>query len=306
MLSSRITSKSDASAIAELANLHQLTVDPHARPMNMQSATNLVVGRIDPFPATLYFDQNQLLAVIGLNPDANKWLLLPEIYAHPKFQDQPFFVEEALRLSGIEFPSYEIQPTANSLDRVMLAAYFQLGFAEIRTYSIMRSSLGDARLPELPGGFSFLQVDMESQEHLGQWHKTHQDAFQNHFGFKAMAFDSWSMQMLKDQNLDRQGAFILLENDEPVGFVECTDECADQLSGYVAHIGVAQSHQGRGLGRALLEKAMHHSKTKGFSALELTVDLGNESAALRLYERLGLTAQSSWLQLSLASSQTAI
>jgi len=306
MLTSRIALASDASAVAEFANLHQLTVDPHAKSMNIQSAGNLVLGRIDPFGATLYFDQNQLMGVIGLNPDAIKELLSPEIYAHPKFQDQSFFVEEALRLSAVDFPNYEIQPTANSLDRAMLAAYFQLGFAEIRRYSIMRRSLSDARVPKLPHGFSFLQVDMENQEHLGHWHKAQQDAFQHHFGFKAKPIDSWSMQMLGDQNLDRQGTFILLVNDEPVGFVQCTNECAHQLSGFVAYIGVAQSHQGKGLGRALLEKAMHHSETKGFSSLELTVDIGNESGALKLYEKLGLTAQSSWLLLSVANSQTAI
>jgi len=57
--------------------------------------------------------------------------------------------------------------------------------------------------------------------------------------------------------------------------------------GYTDQLGVASSHRGRGIARALLTESMHRFAAAGMDAAALGVDAANSSGALRLYEFLG-------------------
>ena len=58
------------------------------------------------------------------------------------------------------------------------------------------------------------------------------------------------------------------------------------LSGDITTIGVAKKHQGRGLGRALVEALVDRAKRSGAEQLFLEVKKSNESAIF-LYESFG-------------------
>jgi ribosomal protein S18 acetylase RimI-like enzyme len=103
--------------------------------------------------------------------------------------------------------------------------------------------------------------------------------------------------VIEDVFLDHNGVFVAFIDDQPVGFCQCTDEYAEENKGYVSILGVALEYQGLGIGEALLQTGISHSATKGYSALELNVDTGNETGALKLYEKVGLKPESSWIQL---------
>jgi GNAT superfamily N-acetyltransferase len=49
-------------------------------------------------------------------------------------------------------------------------------------------------------------------------------------------------------------------------------------------------------GQVLLQHAINFSVDQGRSFIELNVDTGNESGALKLYEKLGFKPNSSWVQ----------
>ena len=57
-----------------------------------------------------------------------------------------------------------------------------------------------------------------------------------------------------------------------------------------------QAFQGKGLGEALLRHAIQINSELGRSKLCLSVDAGNESGALRLYEKVGMKPISEWHQ----------
>jgi ribosomal protein S18 acetylase RimI-like enzyme len=59
---------------------------------------------------------------------------------------------------------------------------------------------------------------------------------------------------------------------------------------------VAHKFQGLGLGQLLLQHAINVSIAQGRNFIELNVDSGNESGALRLYEKLGFKPNSAWEQ----------
>lgn len=55
---------------------------------------------------------------------------------------------------------------------------------------------------------------------------------------------------------------------------------------YLDTVSVSQNHQGKGIGKKLIEAMILHAKEKGFNKVGLLVDLGNPSAK-KLYERIG-------------------
>jgi GNAT superfamily N-acetyltransferase len=57
-----------------------------------------------------------------------------------------------------------------------------------------------------------------------------------------------------------------------------------------------EAFQGKGLGEALLRHAIQINSALGRSKLCLSVDAGNESGALRLYEKVGMKPISEWHQ----------
>ncbi|MFM8405265.1 MAG: GNAT family N-acetyltransferase, partial [Actinomycetota bacterium] len=52
--------------------------------------------------------------------------------------------------------------------------------------------------------------------------------------------------------------------------------------------------QGKGFGELLLRWALHYYQQLNRKYVELNVDSGNESGALRLYEKVGFKTKQSW------------
>jgi ribosomal protein S18 acetylase RimI-like enzyme len=56
----------------------------------------------------------------------------------------------------------------------------------------------------------------------------------------------------------------------------------------VATVGVVERARGRGIGFALVRTAVADIASRGLRDVELSVDTGNETGAIALYERAGL------------------
>ena len=98
------------------------------------------------------------------------------------------------------------------------------------------------------------------------------------------------------EGCDAEGVAVLFKSEVPVGFVECNNDNAHFNSGYINGIGVIPSEQGKGYGELLLRWAIAHSAGLGYRRIELNVDAGNESGALRLYEKTGFKPYLAWEQ----------
>lgn len=298
MKTSRLATRADARIVADLVNSHELSVDPKTSLSSEKSAVAILFGFVDPFPATLYFDDDDLVGVLSMHPESLKKMLYPDLYAAPGLNLYDELIQKMLEIASDNFPGYEIRPGINSSDLRMKLAFADAGFEPLRIFWNMRGSVHSIAEPELPSGYRFQSVNLDNLEDIRSWHSVHQDAFQNHFNFKPRDFDSWHTLLLSNEALDRQGCFLLFEGEEAVGFISCTDEFADESRGYISGLGVRHSHQGRGLGEALLCRGIAYCRQRGFNSVELGADSGNESGALKLYEKVGLTVESSWVQLS--------
>ena len=288
---------SQANVLAELINQHELTIDPESTSIGLEESKEIIEGFFDPaIAAFIYTDGvEDPSGFYSVNPDATRKRLFTDVYARPGSNLIKEALIESLKAAATEYPEYEHWYGVNTKDAVMRSALESLGMQVIRTYWHMKkeltasSSIDNSR-PEV--SIRLVSGDRDMQT----WWKLHQDSFSNHFGFAPRPMELWIEQTLAASTLDPDACFILDYEGEPAGFVQLANANYHLNGGYVDVLGVAHKFQGLGLGQTLLQHAINQSVEAGRSFIELNVDSGNESGALRLYEKLGFRSNSAWEQ----------
>ena len=296
--STRIATEADAKAVAEIANEHELSIDKQSSLFSEQGALDFIAGYIDPSVTHLnsFDDEPGFSAVVNLHPDSVKSRYFTDIYAKPSVDNLDDVVLWALELAKSEHPDWQMWPGANFLDKRLQSAWTRHGFEFLRRYYTMRMSISNVPTIRQIEGLEIRAIDITNPKEIALWHKIHQNSFSKHFGFAPRELEKWS-ELVIDASTDPNGVFLAFKNGEPVGFCQCNDEYAEENKGNISILGVAQENQGLGIGEALLQTGIVYSASKGFDTLELNVDTGNESGALKLYEKVGFKPESSWIQL---------
>ena len=288
---------SQAEVLAELINQHELTIDPGSTSIGVEESKEIIEGFYDPAIAAFIFTEGieEPSAFYSVNPDATRKRLFTDVYARPGSNLIKEALIESLKAAAAEFPEYEHWFGVNTKDAVMRSAMESLGMQVIRTYWHMKKTLtaSDAVSIERPEvSIRLVSGDQDMQI----WWALHQDAFSKHFGFAPRPMELWIEQTVAASTFDPEACFILEFEGEPAGFVSLANANYHLNGGYVDILGVAHKFQGLGLGQTLLQYAINHSVRQGREFIELNVDSGNESGALRLYEKLGLKPNSAWEQ----------
>ena len=94
--------------------------------------------------------------------------------------------------------------------------------------------------------------------------------------------------VLSGEDFRAAGSALASDSEGPVGLVVCRDR-AD--AGYVWVLGVLPRARRHRLGTALLRHAFHAYAAAGTALVTLDVDGGNDSGALTVYERAGMTVR---------------
>ena len=293
----QVASSDQAELIVEIVNEHELTIDPESTPMGVEEAQELIDGFFD--PAHCYFlmdeDTNEALGFYSVNPDANRKKLFTDVYERPGRGLIEAVIAESLKKAAEVHPDYEHLFGVNTKDQVMRGALESFGMEVIRTYWHMKRLL-DSQAKAVINKDKFEIKLVSGQPDLETWWALHQDAFSKHFGFAPRPMELWIQQATSSSTMDPKGCFIAFHDGEPAGFVQMANANYHLNGGYVDAIGVAHKFQGLGLGQALLQHAINFSVDQGREFIELNVDTGNESGALKLYEKLGFQPNSSWVQ----------
>lgn len=288
---------SEAELIVEIVNQHELTIDPESTPMGVEEAKELIDGFFD--SAHCYFlidgEFDEALGFYSINPDSNRKKLFTDVYERPGKGLIKDVIAESLKKAAEVHPDYEHLFGVNTRDQVMRAALESFGMEVIRTYWHMKLLL-DAQAKAETNKENYEIKLVSSRADLETWWALHQDAFSNHFGFAPRPKDLWIEQTTSAGTMDPEGCFIAFYKGEPAGFVQLANANYHLNGGYVDLIGVAHKFQGLGLGQLLLQHAINFSVDQGREFIELNVDTGNESGALKLYEKLGFKPNSSWVQ----------
>lgn len=85
---------------------------------------------------------------------------------------------------------------------------------------------------------------------------------------------------------------VAWDGGEPVGQVDnfidvLENEKTGKLRGYTEGISVLKPYRGKGLARALISRSLRMLRAMNLQEAALTVDAGNASGALKLYESMG-------------------
>ncbi|WP_367138396.1 GNAT family N-acetyltransferase [Saccharothrix sp. HUAS TT1] len=173
-------------------------------------------------------------------------------------------------------------------DDVALAARVAaLGMEVATTFHRMRvDHVGDVPPPEPAPGLVLRQAVDEDARRVA--HEVWTASFASHFGFMPTTYEEWHEKQDRKSIFDWSGLWLAELDGRPVGFLERTDQFADEGRGYVGHLGVLAEARGRGVAKHLLRHAFHLDAADGRVGTVLHVDSNNRTPALGLYESVGM------------------
>jgi GNAT superfamily N-acetyltransferase len=281
-------------------NAHNHSVDTQVSHVDRDAALGFINGYFAPNAAILLMQESfsGLVAAVNLQPDPHRQRFQIELFCNPEFTEVEKVIEWVIARAQSLEPTWEIWPGANSKDRRLIDAWSKLGFSINRRFNVMRLETSDFKPKSPSADISIVAIDTSNATQLATWHSLHQNAFANHYGFTPRPFDEWISMVTGDPSFDPGGVLVGSVQGEPVGFCHHTDEFSSDDRGFIIGLGVCQSGRGFGYGEALLRSGVDYSISKGYSSVELAVDSGNESGALKLYEKVGFKTFAAWVHLT--------
>lgn len=287
----RIPTEDDLDELRLLIDAQEGSLDPNHKPASPSWPADLVAGFVDTPRNQVWTDQaGKIVAWASVQVDEHRERLDIELFRVPGFPQPNSMWTWVLTVAETEFPGWVVWPTINYLDEEMATVLSATGFGLIRRYYLLTRPLENERYPELPEGVT-IEV-MRGADDFAEWHAAHQDSFSNHFAFAPRPAEKWLAIYLGADSADPDGRFLLRVNGRVAGFVACNNDNAHENGGYVDLLGVRHEFHHRGFGELLLRWAFAYCAGRGFTDVDLSVDTGNESGALALYERVGFTVMS--------------
>jgi len=294
----REATTTDIDLVLRIFNEHNMSVAPELGTNGVAWAEEFIAGYPDVNPAWILFDKEggEAFAIGNLNPNSNSKRFQVDISILPESDrlDEAlgFFREQAKGFGD----GWKFWITCNLSDERFNQLLIAEGFKVNRHFNSLRRELNSDPEPELPPNTSVRQLDLNSDSELKIMHTLLRDAFSKHFGFVPRPFEEYLEIARRDNLMKISQVYLISENDVPAGYILINDEVAHELTGYVQNLGVSYAFQGKGYGEYLLRKALAVYAARGFKLVDLGVDTGNESGALRLYEKVGFRTVTTWVQ----------
>lgn len=223
-------------------------------------------------------------------------------WVHPAFgrrgigTDLLAWLEERARAIATEHPTdaptfYSTwSPEERTAKRALLA---QAGYTPVRTfYEMLRAPLDDVELSPMPDGLEMRPIGTDRAS-LHRLFDADAEAFRDHWGgFVAdeAMFEEW----LADPKFDPSVWVVAWDGDEIAGASVNTiseHENAEfhRARGWLDSVFVRRPWRRRGLGQAIVGRALVALRERGMTEAMLGVDADNPSGAVRVYERAGFT-----------------
>ena len=182
-------------------------------------------------------------------------------------------------------------------DEARIQAFKAFGAREVRVLNRMRIDFEEAPpSPVWPDGIVLRTMDPEAD--LRPLGEASQEVFRDHWGMVEQSVDeemhSWQEWIgFQGDGYDRTLSFLAMAEDDErptvVGFSLCRPHMPGDLGlGILGSLGVRPAWRGRGLGLALIVHSFEEFHRRGYKSVELLVDTGSLTGALRLYERAGM------------------
>lgn len=221
-------------------------------------------------------------------------------YVHPDWQGRGI----GRRLLAWQQERAQAHPAARATDRPLTLGTWSsdsnvrkvrlvtsAGYAPVRYFFEMRRpTLDDVQVPPMPAGLEIRPLDTDRASLRQMW-DADVEAFADHWGgFDASdaAFEAWRVDPRRDPAL----WVVAWDGDEIAGGVTNAifpeeNEAFGRRRGWLETVFVRRAWRRRGLGAALVGRALVRLREEGMEEAMLGVDSDNPSGALALYERAG-------------------
>jgi mycothiol synthase len=163
------------------------------------------------------------------------------------------------------------------------------GYERVRSHHRMRMPMNGPILGEPPAGIAIRRIDVGVDAR--ELHRVDAEAFADNADYVPETFEQFCDEHLHTPARDPEATIAALDDGRIIGFLLAERRC-DGRVGYVSVLGVGASWRGRGVGTALVSAAAEVWFAAGVGHAGLTVASDNPGAR-RLYERLGMTVDSS-------------
>ena len=160
------------------------------------------------------------------------------------------------------------------------------GYRDIRHFYRMRVELeGPPPEPRWPDGFEVSAFDpAEARE----FHAALEEGFSEEWGHTFEPFEAFAKRRLEEERFDPT-LWTTVRADAEIAAVLIADWKRHGEAGWIGSVAVRRPWRRRGLGEALLLRALGQFYERGERVVQLGVDAENPSGATRLYERVGMT-----------------
>ncbi len=165
------------------------------------------------------------------------------------------------------------------------------GYQPVRYWYGMKRDLSSPlpRIPAVPDG---LRVVPWSAELDGALRRAHGEAFADHWGSTAPDEQRWTQWYTGSRGFQPELSRLVLDGDRIAAyllsyFYAADAEATGVREAYIGQVGTLRPWRRRGLGGLLLATGLAAARAGGYAQATLTVDSGNPTGALGLYERAG-------------------
>jgi mycothiol synthase len=191
-------------------------------------------------------------------------------------------------------PENRVQILCNHISQndAAKSLFEDLGYQVQRYSFLMEVAFAEMPLaPQLPDGITIRA--MIAPDEYEAIHRVDMEAFRDHWGFVERPFEVTFAEMMHLLNTrgthDPALYFVALDGERIVGISLCNLESLEEHSaGYVDALAVRREYRKRGVGLALLRHSFRELYRRGKHKVQLGVDAGNLTGALRLYQNAGM------------------
>jgi mycothiol synthase len=165
------------------------------------------------------------------------------------------------------------------------------GFRFVKRYARMRRPLAglDPTPPPTPHGVTIRPIRPADDADLRLVHGIIQTAFSDTSDHTPIDYPAWRAQLAALPSIAWDEWFVAEVDGAPAGALQSADQSVDQNEGWVKMLAVLRPYRRRGVGAALLRRALATYAAKGRSHAGLGVDLSNPTQPITVYRAAGLT-----------------
>ncbi|MFI6101476.1 GNAT family N-acetyltransferase [Lentzea sp. NPDC051213] len=232
---------------------------------------------------------------------------------HPAFRRQGIGRELLSRLVTMTRPLHlERYPTLPLVTSAMvdgssaghLALVESLGFTADRRFYEMEVALGEslAQVP-IPAGYEIVPFSASRNE---ETRLVCNAAFAAHWAPISRSPEVWASSFTDSKRFVPDDSFLALEraSGAVVSFVlsrhyPAIEEATGVRELWIGDVGTLAEHRGRGVASALLSWTLGQARARGYDRAGLSVDTGNSTPALGVYERAGFSVVRTWIDYGL-------